>query len=267
MSLPVNTAYITHPANRSNRKRTETRYLVLHETVSNADARRQLNYFNTGDRGANCHVFIDWKEVLVTLPLDEVGWHVGPKANAFTEGVELCRAANAADFKKQWDGAVEWFTYRCQVYGRGTDMILSHHEVGKKFGGTDHTDPDEYFAMFGKTVNDFRNAVAAELAKNTAPAASLKIAPDAAREAILQMQSLTRTADKDARIAYNYAANAARKGAQITVEQVLGVPQREDAERVCDILGDLWHLTDRADVRVAYSVMADALRDATGLPH
>lgn len=154
--FPVNTSLITNSANRSFRKRSETRHLVLHETVSQATARQQLAYFNSGSRDANAHGFIDWDEILLTLPFDEVGWHVGQPANQFTEGYELCRASNADDFAKQWVMATWWFAQRCTVYGRGADFIRSHHEIALQYGGTDHTDPDEYFAMHGKTVDDFR---------------------------------------------------------------------------------------------------------------
>ncbi|BCJ86439.1 peptidoglycan recognition protein family protein [Effusibacillus dendaii] len=157
--FPVNTLLITESANRSFRKRSETRHLVLHETVSQATARQQLAYFNSGSRDANAHGFIDWNEILLTLPFDEVGWHVGQPANQFTEGYELCRASNADDFAKQWVMATWWFAQRCTVYGRGADFIRSHHEIALQYGGTDHTDPDEYFAMYGKTVDDFRSDV------------------------------------------------------------------------------------------------------------
>lgn len=265
MAITVNESYITHPTNRSNRKRAYTKHLVLHETVSKADARRQLAFFNGGNRGANCHAFIDWNEVLVTLPLDEIGWHVGPVANPFTEGVELCRASTAAQFAIQWRMAVEWFAYRCEVYGRGADMILSHHEIAKKYGGTDHTDPDEYFAMYGKTVDDFRADVAAELNKRKAiPAPSLNAA--VALEAIYQMQMLTREKKFESVVAYNFAANASRRAAHLEVTQTLGVPTRDEAQRVVDILSEMWHQTSNAEMQAAYHIMADALREATSIP-
>lgn len=265
MAITVNESYITHPANRSHRKRAYTQHLVLHETVSKADARRQVAYFNGGDRGANCHVFIDWNEVLVTLPLDEVGWHVGPKANAITEGVELCRASTPAQFAIQWAAAVEWFAYRCEVYGRGADMIMSHHEISHKYGGTDHTDPDDYFAMFGKTVDDFRDDVAALLNQRKAiPAPSLNAG--VAQEAIYQMQIMTREKRFESVVAYNFAANAARRAAHLEVTQVLGVPTQDEAQRVVDILSEMWHQIGNTELQAAYHIMADALRDATGIP-
>jgi hypothetical protein len=277
LSFPVNTSWITQEANRSFKKRKETRHLVLHETVSKATARQELAYFNGGARDANAHGFLDWNEMVITLPLDEMGWHVGQPANSFTEGYELCHASNADDFAKQWSMAVEWFASRCHVYGRGADMIRSHHEIAKQYGGTDHTDPDDYFAAYGKTVDDFRADVARRLAGegDRAPGAGTgqtlgapkqpALNVEAAKEAIEELSRLTKVANSTAMAAYNFAANCARRGAGIPVTQDLGVPTRETAQHLVAILHELWHLTDQPDLRGVYATMADELRVATGL--
>lgn len=157
MTYPINTSLITNHANRSYRKFTQPiKHLVLHETVSKADARQQLAYFNAHNVQANAHAFIDWNEVLLTLPFDEMGWHVGHIANAFTIGIELCRASNQEQFDKQWQIATWYFAKVCKDWGKDVGFILSHDEIRRTYGGTDHTDPIEYFAMYGKTVDDFR---------------------------------------------------------------------------------------------------------------
>ncbi|MGB8956693.1 MAG: hypothetical protein WCC10_15055 [Tumebacillaceae bacterium] len=104
---PINTLILTNRTNRSFEKREETRFLVMHETVSQADARKQYAYFYTHDNA----------------------------------GVEQKR-----------DPYV---------------FIRSHHEIAIEFGGTDHTDPDEYFAAFGKSVNQFRADLLGALYKAT----------------------------------------------------------------------------------------------------
>lgn len=154
---PINTSIITNMNNRSNEKRAETRFLVIHETVSVADARRQLAYFNGHDAQANAHAFIDWNEVLLTLPVDEIAWSVGQPANNFTYNIELCHAANATDFAKEWDIATQYAAKWCIDFQKDPlTFIKSHDEIRRLFGGTDHTDPNDYFATFGKTMDDFR---------------------------------------------------------------------------------------------------------------
>lgn len=269
-NYPVNTSLISCAANRSYQTRKETRYLILHETVSEASARQQLAYFNGGDRGANAHGFIDWTEVLLTLPLEEVGWHVGAKANGFTEGYELCHASNRADFAKQWESAIWWFARRCAAYGRGAEMILSHHEVSQRFGGTDHTDPDEYFAAFGKSVEEFRrevqNVLDALAGVNVAPVVPVapptpKLESMAVEEVIALFGAMTRTATRENLVALNYGANFARRAVGKPITEDLGVPTREAAGFVADKLaGVLWKLTDRVAVQEVLHEIAECLR-------
>jgi N-acetylmuramoyl-L-alanine amidase len=44
-----------------------------------------------------------------------------------------------------------------------TDNLLSHAEVSRKWGETDHLDPVDYFAQYGKTVDMFRSEVQAAI--------------------------------------------------------------------------------------------------------
>ncbi len=43
------------------------------------------------------------------------------------------------------------------------DTLMSHAEVSQKWGETDHNDPIAYFGQFGKTVDNFRSEVQAEI--------------------------------------------------------------------------------------------------------
>lgn len=169
---PINTDIIGNQANRSNQKRAETRFFVVHETVSVATARQQLAFFNTHNVSANAHAFIDWNEVLLTLPVDEIAWSVGQPANNFTFNVELCHTNDPAQFAKEWDIATRYAAKWC-IDGNKDSMtfIKSHDEIRREFGGTDHTDPNAYFAQFGKTMDDFRREVAAivEAERNPQP--------------------------------------------------------------------------------------------------
>ncbi|KEO83452.1 hypothetical protein EL26_09535 [Tumebacillus flagellatus] len=161
---PINSSVITNPANRSFVKRQETRYVVIHETVSQTTARGQLNYFNTQNAYANAHVFIDWNEVLLTLPPDEVAWSVGKPGNSFTFNIELCHVKTAADFAKEWEIATSYAAKWCLDSNRDPmTTIVSHHDISTRIGGTDHTDPDEYFKEYHKTMDDFRQDVASKI--------------------------------------------------------------------------------------------------------
>ncbi|MCX7570421.1 N-acetylmuramoyl-L-alanine amidase [Tumebacillus sp. DT12] len=88
----------------------------------------------------------------------------------------------------------------------------------------------------------------------------------AVNDAIKLLGTMAGVGDAEALVAFNFAANAARRAAGLPITQDLGKPAQEDAGHVCDILSKLWHLTKREDIRAVYSHMADALREATGIP-
>lgn len=167
---PIRTKFLTNSKNRAYQWRTEPlRHVVIHETVSMADAQTHYQSFNdpTHDYRANATGFIDWKEILIVLPLEEKALHVGEPANNFTIGFELCRATTATEFNREWKIAVWYIAKLCHDYERHDvdEFVLSHDEIRRRYGGTDHTDPNEYFVMYGKTMDQFRSAVKEELAK------------------------------------------------------------------------------------------------------
>ena len=143
--------------------------IVVHETATpGATAEREYQYFNSANRGASAHAFVDWEDVIQTIPYDEVAWHAGSTANSRYIGIELCRPSghDPDKFGRVWNNAVSLFADLFREYGFGAvtvDNLLSHAEVSSRWRETDHTDPVGYFAEYGKTVNDFRDAVQNEL--------------------------------------------------------------------------------------------------------
>jgi len=143
--------------------------VVVHETATpGATAEREYQYFNGGDRGASAHAFVDWEDVVQTIPYDEVAWHAGPTANSRYIGIELCRPSSHEPdkFERVWNNAVSLFADLFREHGFGevtVDNLLSHAEVSSRWRESDHTDPVGYFAEYGKTVNEFRDAVQNEL--------------------------------------------------------------------------------------------------------
>ena len=143
--------------------------IVVHETATpGATAEREYQYFNSANRGASAHAFVDWEDVIQTIPYDEVAWHAGPTANSRYIGIELCRPSghDPEKFGRVWNNAVSLFADLFRENGFGTvtvDNLQSHAEVSSRWRESDHTDPVGYFAEYGKTVNEFRDAVQNEL--------------------------------------------------------------------------------------------------------
>ncbi len=140
--------------------------VVVHETATpGATARDEFMFFNTGDRGASAHGFVDWNEYIQTVPYTEIAWHAGPSANRRYIGIELCHAETLEEFIKVWDNAASVIASIFSYFGWEVtkDTLLSHNEVSLRFLETDHTDPTGYFKKFGRTMEDFRTAVKNEI--------------------------------------------------------------------------------------------------------
>lgn len=72
-------------------------------------------------------------------------------------------------FKEVWKRAV-WLFAWCfinilDIREINNDNLISHQEASEKWGETNHTDPVDFFADNGKTVDDFRYEVQQEIYK------------------------------------------------------------------------------------------------------
>ena len=145
---------------------------VVHETSDpGATVQNEWEYFNSANRDASAHAFIDWNSIMQTIPWDEVAWGSGPTSNHRFWQIELCRPTvnDPSKFKEVWERGAWLFAYLfTQVANpRITTVIngnlMSHAEVSQKWNETTHTDPVQYFAEYGRTVDDFRNDVQAQI--------------------------------------------------------------------------------------------------------
>lgn len=138
--------------------------IVIHETATpGATAENEYNFFNSADRNASAHGFVDWKEYIQTIPYDEVAWHAGYTANYQYIGIEMCHATNKVDFEKVWNNTIEIVVEIMNRYGFSVNDVTTHDEVSRRWGETDHTDPTGYFKKFGKTFDDFKRDLNARI--------------------------------------------------------------------------------------------------------
>jgi len=134
-------------------------YLCIHETANpGATAYDHINYWSRDDKYA-VHYVVDWNQrVYHCVPDNRKCWQVG-NGNSRVIGIELCHATNQDDFAKVWTVGVEWAAYMLRKHGWGIDRLISHDDARRMWGGTDHTDPIEYFDEYGKTWDEFKSAV------------------------------------------------------------------------------------------------------------
>lgn len=135
-------------------------YLVIHETAEpNATAVMHLNYWSHTPKYA-VHYVADWEDTIYhAVKDDRLCWHVG-NGNRYCVGIELCHATNREDFERVWANAVEFAAWYLNARGWGLDRLISHNDATNRWGGSDHTDPIDYFEDFGKSWGQFKQEVA-----------------------------------------------------------------------------------------------------------
>lgn len=155
-------------------------YLVIHETANpGASAYNHTLYWaNNPDYAVHYVMELDGSVVYNTVPDDRLAWHVG-NGNYETVGIELAHAISQEQFDSQWNEAVKWAGDYLSSRGWGIDRMLSHHEAAMRWGGSDHTDPDGYFASYGRSWAQFEQAVADYMGTGVAPSGgTTSTAPD-----------------------------------------------------------------------------------------
>jgi N-acetylmuramoyl-L-alanine amidase len=185
MKFEIKNDLIDNEINRSKIKAPRRVFSVVHDTGNkNSTAKNNRDYLNrkykiikgvryesngkTPFRVASAHVFIDDKEILVTVPLDEKAWHVlydikldnqifGDDANDVATGIELCFFDDISRTKKAYERFVWFNAYLANLYG--------WKDISRRFVGHDFLDPKRKvdpmsaFKLLGKSYDEFLDDV------------------------------------------------------------------------------------------------------------
>lgn len=114
-------------------KRTMTRNLVWHYTANpGASAANHYLYFsNLRGRYASAHIFIDSKEAICIIPLDEVAYHAN-QANPYSIGIELCIERDGSFHPNTIVQALSIGKELNRMYGLTISDQLRHFDVNGK---------------------------------------------------------------------------------------------------------------------------------------
>ena len=152
---------------RSGDKLRGVKFLVAHDTGNdNSTALQNVNYFinSANEVSASAHTFIDDKDIIECVPLDEKAWHVrynvptdnamfGVDANDYAIGVALCYFSKDKERSlKAYNNYVEYIAQKTLEYNLNPKTkIVGHYTLdpGRK------TDPINAFKTFNKTWEDF----------------------------------------------------------------------------------------------------------------
>ena len=107
-----------------------------------------------------------------TLPWDRRAWHCGSGVNGSGNNTyisfEICEdnLTDVTYFNKVYKEAVELTAYLCKLYKLDPSkdgVVICHSEGASRGIASYHGDVMHWFPKFGKTMNDFRKAVIAEI--------------------------------------------------------------------------------------------------------
>lgn len=122
------------------------RKAVLHYTANNgASAQNHFNYFNDLEgRYASAHLFVDWKEALCIIPLNEIAYHCNdgkfrdipelrPNGNFLSIGVEMCLEKDGSFHPETIRRTEDVFVELCKKYNLDPIKdIVRHFDITRK---------------------------------------------------------------------------------------------------------------------------------------
>ncbi|MFL0253008.1 N-acetylmuramoyl-L-alanine amidase [Clostridium neuense] len=137
--------------------------VVIHDTDEpGGTAQNNRDYINRdASAKSSAHYFVDWNEIIQTIPENEVAWHAGPTANHKYLAVEMCvpYGQDIQKFNQVYKNTVDLVAAICKKYGWSSKNIYSHNWVSQTYHETDHTDPIQYLNQYGKAWSDLVNDI------------------------------------------------------------------------------------------------------------
>ena len=144
--------------------------VVVHETATpGATAWDEGRYFNNNWMTAYTyvHAVVDNNQTIQLMSPDYGVWGAGPIANVRYIQVELCEVSTRSQFVQSVANDAYYIASLLHSYNLtpsrasqdGSGTIWSHNEVSHYLGGTDHGDPDGYFAKWGYSMSDFYSLI------------------------------------------------------------------------------------------------------------
>ena len=144
--------------------------VVVHETATpGATAWDEGRYFNNNWMTAYTyvHAVVDNNQTIQLMSPDYGVWGAGPIANVRYIQVELCEVSTRSQFVQSVANDAYYIASLLHSYNLtpsrasqdGSGTIWSHNEVSQYLGGTDHGDPDGYFAKWGYSMSDFYSLI------------------------------------------------------------------------------------------------------------
>lgn len=138
MEIKINEKLIEH--NFSSRNGEKIKYLVIHDTDNtsvgaNADA--HYHFFNSEDRYASAHYFVDDTQILRTVKDSDSSFHCGDGhgkygiTNENSIGIEMCVNSDG-DYEKMYNNTLKLTKYQMDKYDISLECVVRHYDASKK---------------------------------------------------------------------------------------------------------------------------------------
>ena len=158
---------------RPGAKLTAVKKIVMHWTANpGGTALNHYNYFNSipnrpssQRRYASAHIFVDAKEALCIVPLNEVTYHANegstkkipelrPNANFLSVGVEMCVEKDGKIAEETFQRSVDVVVDLCKKFKLTERDIVRHYDITGKSCPTPWVVKSSEFERFKKCVGD-----------------------------------------------------------------------------------------------------------------
>ena len=122
-------------------RREVIKYIVIHDTGNTdkgADALRNFQYFNTGDRGSSADFFVDDKQCVQANDYSKYySWHCGDGhgkygiTNSNSVGLEICVNSDG-DYNTAFNNAVEFTKQLMKTLNIPLHHVVRHYDASRK---------------------------------------------------------------------------------------------------------------------------------------
>jgi N-acetylmuramoyl-L-alanine amidase len=118
----------------------DIKYIVVHDTGNKrkgADAYANYRYFNSKDRKASAHYFVDDKEILQLVEDHNASWHCGDGKGKYgitnhnSIGIEVC-VNEDGNYEKAVENAVDLVKYLMDKYNIPLERVVRHYDASRK---------------------------------------------------------------------------------------------------------------------------------------
>lgn len=143
--IEINTARLCNKGNYTQLSQFSPSYVVMHYTGNKADSaiNNATYYSRESGIGASAHLFVDSKEIYLSVPLNCKAWHVGNNTyvhpacrNSNAVGIEMCTSGDYKIADKTIDNAAYLCAELCKLIGITADKVdtyvLRHYDVTHK---------------------------------------------------------------------------------------------------------------------------------------